>query len=627
MNVNHNATHMFIKTMAFAVVALGTASAQNVEMRMSSQEAQVGEPVQIEITATGKSQARLLDSPAVDGLEVVSQSDQFQMQMQFPGFGMQVTTTHMLVVVPTREGEFQIPPLRLRLDGKVFKTSPQTLTVTPDTGGVPVRPGIPVPPGGGRGASPGTQVQPFVPPSARQQTAPQEPSRPSASQDVRTHFGEIIIPQETAYVGEVVPTDLRFYVLAQLPAEFSDRVNFSGEGFTVGRMAPLPVTRRDLGDTPYACRVFRTSITPAKVGTLEIPNASVDARVQVPVSNPFGNDDFFGGMMRNFGMADVREVEIPTNRATLEVKALPKDGRPEDFAGAVGDFQIRVEATPEKSEPGEPVTLTVTLSGRGNFEAMGSPELVDAEGWRVYDPAESFTPSPTDPIGLHGEKTFQFTLVAREDQKATPPVRFSFFDPQEEEYVTLEGPPVAVDARGSGRKAPVMATTDAAATPEPTESPAPAATGEDLSRDTKSASFEPAGWHPGFWVAGGALALLWTAGLAVLLLKRHHSNPATARAAALKSLRSGLKGLENPGLPMEDFLSRAYTFLEGRLGGVELSSLPLSGQASTAIEILISAHGAAHYSTQRPPDLPVERRREIVTALREVDSAMNQNHK
>ena len=612
-----NMNHLLTRVLACVLATLAVASAQNVEVTISSSEAQVGEPVQIEITATGKSKARLLEPLSVDGLDVVSQSDQFQMRMQFPGFGMQVTTTHVLVVVPTREGKLEIPSLRLQLDGKIYKTAPQQLTVTPNTGGVPVRPAIPVPPGGGAGSAPGIQVRPFVPPPTLQQPAP---SQPSASQDVRTHFGEIIVPQESAYVGEVVPTDLRFYILAQLPSEFSERVNFSGEGFTVGPVAPLPVTRRDLGDTPYACRVFRTSITPAKAGTLEIPNATADARVQVPVSNPFGNDDFFGGMMRNFGMTDVREIEIPTNRATLEVKPLPKEGRPESFAGAVGKFEIRVDASPAKAEAGEPVTLTVTISGQGNFEAMGAPELVDAEGWRVYDPAESFTPSPTDPIGLHGEKTYQFTLVAREDQKATPPVRFSFFDPQEEKYVTLEGPPVAVDVRGSGRKAPVVA--DADSTPE-TPPPAAPTPGDDLSKNLQSSSFEPAAWHAGFWVAGGILAAIWVAALALVLVKRHHANPATARANALRSLRRELKGLANPGVPLQDFLQRAHRFLEGRLEGMDPATLPLSSKSQAAIEALIAAHGAAHYSTQQPADLPAESRAEIVTALRELDSQMN----
>lgn len=594
---------------AVAVLTLAiSASAQEVTANLSSDSVAVGEPVQFQISTKGRTQARLLDGLAVDGLEVVSTSDQFQMQMQFPGRGMQVMTTLTFVIVPLREGEFSIPPLRLRLDGKVFKTLPTVLSVTEGIG-VPTLPAIPVPPGGG--AAPQTRITPFgQPPSAQ----------PTPGTRSRGTFGEIVIPQETAYVGEVVPVELRFYVDARLPAELSAHPNFGGEGFTVQRMAPPAEFQREIDGIPYNCVVYRTAITPVKAGKLEIPSVSLPARVQVPVSAPRGMDDFFGGMLRNFGMTDVREVEILSEPVTLDIKPLPTEGRPEGFAGAVGSFEIEVSASPQKPAAGEPVTLSALVTGRGNFEAMGPPSLADTEGWRTYDPAENFEPSPTDPIGLHGEKTYDFTLLALQDQQATPSVQFSYFDPGSEQYVVLEGPPIAMDAPGSGQAPSSPSSTDAAPS-QPLTTPE-AKLSDGLSRDYTPATFRPLAWGSGFIYPAIALASLWLLGLGSLLVRRHLTSPAAARAAHLRDLRRSLKALADPSMPQEEFLQGAWKFLEVRRGEQDVESLDLDEGTRQHLASLLELHGQSLYSTKKSPKLDHETRSLILAALAQLDKTL-----
>jgi hypothetical protein len=596
--------------LALIACALPSAQAQQVSAQLSTDSAAVGEPVEFRITTTGRSQAKMLDQLVVDGLEVVSHSDQFQMQMQFPGFGMQVTTTIRMLIVPQEEGEYSIPPLRLRLDGKVFKTLPAVLRVT-EGGGMPSLPAVPVPHGGGQ-ISPPLQVQPFPQPGT--------PRQPRQTETPRL-FGEIVIPQDSAFVGEVVPVDLRFYIDARLPAQFSERPNFSGEGFTVHRTARPSEVQREIDGVPYACLVFRTAITPAKAGRLEIPAASLAARVQVPISRSI--DDFFGGMLNNFGMSDLREVEITTDPVTIEVKPLPSEGRPEDFSGAVGDFTLETSASPTKAASGEPVMLDAVVSGQGNFEAMGPPALLDPQGWRVYDPAEDFEPSATDPIGLHGKKTYQFTLLALEDQTATPPVQFSFFDPKQQRYITLKGPPAAVSAQGSGQPTPTPAAQDstAAATPQPGTTP-PSTDG--LSRDMTPAGFRPLAWSRGFVMTGILLAILWAAGLANLLVRRYLASPAAARSAHLRELRRSIRPLGDPSLPTGEFLEHAVKFLDARLGE-NSPPAPLDPAHREALDTLRALHGRATYSTQKPADLDPEARRQFLDALNALDKNLGSN--
>ncbi|MEI8312032.1 MAG: BatD family protein, partial [Verrucomicrobiota bacterium] len=130
--------------------------------------------------------------------------------------------------------------------------------------------------------------------------------------------------------------------------------------------------------------------------------------------------------------ADNREVTLKTKPVQIEVQPLPKDGRPEDFSGAVGKFSMEATVSPKKVSAGEPVNLKVAVSGQGNFEGMGAPALTGDEGWRSYPPSDKF--QSTDSIGFTGEKTFEFALIARQDQTRTPGARFSYFDPSTGKY-------------------------------------------------------------------------------------------------------------------------------------------------------------------------------------------------
>ena len=50
-------------------------------------------------------------------------------------------------------------------------------------------------------------------------------------------------------------------------------------------------------------------------------------------------------------------VELKSDEASLVLLALPQEGRPEDFSGAVGDYQFIYAAGPKKVKVGDPVTL------------------------------------------------------------------------------------------------------------------------------------------------------------------------------------------------------------------------------------------------------------------------------
>ena len=123
---------------------------------------------------------------------------------------------------------------------------------------------------------------------------------------------------------------------------------------------------------------------------------------------------------------------LSTTPVEIDVRPLPP-GAPTDFSGAVGRFSISARTNGASGAVNEPLTLTVNLTGEGNFDLLPVPGWPDTPGWRTFDAAPK-TISRIDDGVLIGRRTYERTLVPREAGDFTiPPVRFTYFDPSKEQ--------------------------------------------------------------------------------------------------------------------------------------------------------------------------------------------------
>lgn len=555
--MNQIAKCFVVGAAALAVLA-SSARAQQVQAGLAQDTATVGQPVQLNISVTGGRGAQVPQELKVDGLDIrmLGRSEQMQMQMSGGGFNATVTATYTYLVTPLRDGTFTIPAISIPIGGKTFKTNPLTLQVLQGQGGVPVRPAVPVPP------SQRQQIPPSVP------SLPPQGPPPSAPDIDQIAFGEMLVPKKSAYVGEIIPVELRFYFDAQYPVRLQDRPSFSGDGFTVLKFSKPVEKQQEIEGRVFNVVTFQTALSAAKSGSLEIPPATVESQIQLPMRAPPGVDDFFGGLFGSLG-SESRQMTVRTRTAKIDIKPLPKEGRPDEFSGAIGQFSVQASASPKKSESGDPVSLNVVVSGRGNFEGMGAPVLIESEGWRTYPPSEKFQASPSDPIGFNGEKTFEYMLMAREDRSLTPVAQFSFFDPSIEKYVTLKSNPVAVAARGGNpaQAAPVAAVPSATPQAAPEATPeAPAGDESLLAQNLVPASFLPFPRERSFLIANGAMAVAWCAFLLVGVGRAVARSSYARESASRRENRKLLHKMENPACPPEEFFELGSQFVALRLG-------------------------------------------------------------
>src|SRR2546426_576001 len=131
---------------------------------------------------------------------------------------------------------------------------------------------------------------------------------------------------------------------------------------------------------------------PLRAGTLSVGPASMGMNMVVRSRS---RDQFFGF----FGESQ-KPTELHSEPLVLNVLPLPEAGRPADFAGAVGRFEMDVKAAPLALGAGDPVTVTSTIRGTGNLDSVTAPAIAASDALRVYPVQQSGQPAA-------GERVFE----------------------------------------------------------------------------------------------------------------------------------------------------------------------------------------------------------------------------
>lgn len=554
---------------------------------LSSPAIQVGQSAEIVVTVRGTKSADVPQQLQVPGLDIqlFGRSSRFEMN------NFQVTSSITLTyrVTARQAGEFDIPPIPVQSGGKTISTNPLRLQVVPAAAPLP---GVPNASNRSGSASTG-QGEPF--------------------------FGDLVLSKKKAYVGEVIPAELRYYFRSDIGGEVGDRPVLAGEGFTMQKPAQAPKREQIVNGENYVVFSFQTALTAAKSGRIEIPAATLEARLQLPGSVPSGFEEMFrqfGGMVPQGMFTDSRQVAIETRPASLEILPLPKDGRPQDFSGAIGQFEMEATASPLKVAAGEPITLRVTVSGQGNLDAMGAPRLMEADGWKSYPPGESVTVN--DAIRFSGRKTYEFLLVARESQSRTPAVEFSFFDPNSATYRTLTKEPIAVEAQG-GESPPQATPGQTPPAPAPSASPSASPATVDAAPPAGRRSWRPLLLDPRFLGIQAALGLVALVGLGLVGWRLRSLLPGVRSKAAARALSRSLAALATTS--NDDFCEAAVNHLANAwqvrpidLAG-RLESVPLDDGDRSTLRELVTRAEESRYAPRGTRPIDQRLRDRIQTAL------------
>ena len=187
----------------------------------------------------------------------------------------------------------------------------------------------------------------------------------------------------------------------------------------------------------YRYVILRTTVLyPQKTGKLDIEPLTLD----VPIDVPGNRRDLFGRRLTT----RVNKT-ISAGSRTIEVKPLPLEGKPDNFAGAVGDFRFNVTANKTTLDANESLELRTTVSGTGNLKLFDLPTAKLPSSLEVYEP-ERDENVKTNRTGMNGSITEIYTVVPQfKGSYPIRPITFSFFDPKTETYKTLSSEEIVIN--------------------------------------------------------------------------------------------------------------------------------------------------------------------------------------
>src|SRR5512132_1833449 len=426
--IDGNLMHCRIILALFAVIAIAQiarADPPSVTAVLSNSEVTVGETVELQIKVTGPGDARPPEEISIDGLEIHSTGTSRQFEIH--NFSTNSSVTYNYTILPLKAGRFTIPPQTVRAGGKILRTPELALNVADA-------------PGQQTKTRPGRSTQ----------------GQPTNASDLV--FAELIVPKKTAYVGEIVPVQIRMGFDARVHPRLTEPPDITGQGFTSQKLQQSSQNLETINGRPFEVVTFKTAIAAARAGKFEIGPVKAKAQVVVPrrrnaprsrspfdlfdLDDPF-SDPFFSNPFAQIG--ERRDIPISSDPVPLEVKALPANA-PTSFSGAIGSFTMATDAKPKSVQVGDPITVTSAISGRGNFDRVNAPLLEDDRGWHKYPPSSKF--KQDDEVGISGTKTFEMVVSPNEKKQGLPLLAFSYFDPVKEQYVILHSEPIPINVEG-----------------------------------------------------------------------------------------------------------------------------------------------------------------------------------
>ncbi len=312
------------------------------------------------------------------------------------------SVSYNYVLTPLKEGKFTIPPIRFQLQGQTSETQALSLEVVKGD------------------ASAVTQG------SARQEGA----DRPaSGAHGPPAVFITGTVDKTSVYVGEPVVFTFRLYNRVQLLSRPSYQPP-EMTGFWTEDLPPQRNFTEAVKGIPYNVTEVRTALFPSSPGKAHVGSATLTVNLENFGTDPMGSDFF----AQFFGRGEQKVLK--TEAVSVSVKSLPEP-KPADFKGAVGQYALNAQIDKEKVSVGQPITLTLTVSGKGNIKSLPDITLPTFTNFRTFD-ANAATNIEKTNGQVVGSKVYKTVLIPTASGDVTiPPIPFSFFDTAARAYKTI----------------------------------------------------------------------------------------------------------------------------------------------------------------------------------------------
>ncbi|SDX60993.1 Oxygen tolerance [Lutibacter oricola] len=327
------------------------------------------------------------------------------------------TQSYIYIVQPTKVGEFTIQPASIEYDGKIETSNPIKITVT------------------------------------KAVEIPKDPNNPLYVAQQNIHL-VAEISNTKPYVGEGIYVVYKLYVSENISVHdfrVTESPQYNGFWNQDIDVKDSNVRKGKYNGEDYRYLILKRAVLiPQRNGKLKIEPIKMDFSVGIPT----GRGDFFGNpITHNINYSAQSSLK------SVNVKALPEEGKPIDFTGAVGEFDFKVVANKNVLKANDAATIKVEVSGKGNLKLFEIPKITTPSELEVYTPEHKERVS-TSLSGLRGSISDSYTVVPQYKGKyKIPKVSFTYFNPKEKKYNTITSEDMYVNVT-EGKELPNAAVTN-----------------------------------------------------------------------------------------------------------------------------------------------------------------------
>ena len=313
--------------------------------------------------------------------------------------------SYTYIIQPKRKGAFSIASASIKIGGKFIKSEPVKVIVLD-----PVE-------------------------------IPKNPNDPNYVAQQNIHL-VAEISKANPYVGEGIYVEYRLYVsenVSVYDTSISEAPKYNGFWNQDIKVNGFLVKMGKYNGENYRYIVLQKALLiPTKTGKLSID----PMRMDIVIGVPSGREDFFGNAITK----NVRR-EFASTKKIIRPKALPLEGKPANFAGAVGDFNFSVALSKDILKANETSQVQVKISGKGNLKLFELPTVETPVELEMYQP-ERKERVRVNASGISGAVTDTYTVVPLYKGKyKIPSISFSYFNPKEKKYKTIATEDFFVDVK------------------------------------------------------------------------------------------------------------------------------------------------------------------------------------
>lgn len=307
------------------------------------------------------------------------------------------------ILQPTKKGTFTIKSASIEFNDEIYKTAPIKITVT----------------------------------DAIQQ--PKDPNSPDYKAGEGIHL-VAEVSKGNPYVNEPLTVVYKLYfdprfIVRNVREVANPKYNgFWSQHIDIKKLEAVPGT---YNGQDYAMVVWRKVILyPLEAGNKPLEPLSIVLDVDVPTRKRIG-------FMETTSYSTTQKT-VSAGAKSINVKALPEKGKPQDFNGAVGNFDFSVKTSKTQLKAGESLDLTVTASGNGNLKLFQLPKPEFPNAFEVFDPQHKEEVN-TPLSGMAGKISDTYTIIPQFKGKYTiKPQTFSYFDLSSNSYKTVTSEPIEI---------------------------------------------------------------------------------------------------------------------------------------------------------------------------------------